>query len=62
KIRDVLVLLRHWIDMPLQLDLCFCAARSACKNSSGLTSYFIERKAKYSPIERLCLVRLHCST
>jgi hypothetical protein len=54
------VLPRHWIDNLLHLDfLCSSAERRACKNFSGLTSYFTERKARYSPIDGLDLMFLH---
>jgi hypothetical protein len=44
----------------LHLDfLCSSAERRACKNFSGLTSYFTERKARYSPIDGLCLMFVH---
>jgi hypothetical protein len=39
--------------------LCSSAERRADKNFSGLTLYFTERKARYSPIDLLCLRFLH---
>jgi hypothetical protein len=59
KINFVFILPRHWIDSLPQFALCPCAVRRACKNFSGLTSYFTERKARYSPIDGLCLMVLH---
>jgi hypothetical protein len=59
KINFVFILPRHCIDRLLQLDLRTCAVRKACKNFSGLTSYFTERKARYSPIDGLSLMFFH---
>ena len=59
KINFSFILPRHWTDMLSQFDLRSCAVRRACKNFSGLTSYFTERKARYSPIDGLCLISLH---
>src|SRR4030067_3435208 len=51
---------RHSIEIGPQLDFLFSPAlTSAKKNSSGSTSYFTERKARYGPIDRLCLKVLH---
>jgi len=47
---------RHSIENWAQLVfLPFTASRIASKNFSGSTSYFAERKARYSPTDFLCL-------
>ena len=54
------VLPRQRIDNSSHFDFsCFSAERRACKNFSGLTSYFTERKARYSPIDGLYLIFIH---
>jgi len=63
KINLFFILPRHWTDnLPHLAFLCSFAERKARKNFSGLTSYFIERKARYSPIDGLCLKLLHLFT
>ena len=60
KMKLFFALPRHWIDNLSHLDfLCSNAERRAYKNFSELTSYFTERKARYSPIDLLCLRFLH---
>lgn len=60
KINLFFVLPRHWIDNLSHLVfLAPNAERKAYKNFSELTSYFTERKARYSPIDGLFLMLLH---
>jgi hypothetical protein len=60
KMKLFFVFPRHWINNLSHRDfLCSNAARRAYRNFSGLTSYFTERKARYSPIDFLCLRFLH---
>src|SRR5271157_5373173 len=47
---------RHSIEIGPQLDFPFSTAlTSALKKTFGSTSYFTERKARYGPIDHLCL-------